>query len=111
MVAINDLGQWTVGQLYPNWEMPLVRDTRTMDLTGIANNQLSLVIYSSAKVQIGTGAGTFAINPAGIKPGVVTYTQVAADMATTGTFYYRVKINFGVMSPDFSDYIKIVINP
>lgn len=109
-IPVNDLGQWTVGQLSPVWELPLARDSRIMDLTGVTTGQLSLIIYTSAKVVASNspGAGTFTIN--NVKPGVVTYSQVAADMATAGTFYLRVKINFNGTTPDFSDYIRIIIN-
>lgn len=107
-IPINDLGQWAVGQLAPSWEMELGRDNRVLDLTGVATNQLSLIVYNSGKVQTGTGTGAFTIN--NVKPGVVTYTQTLADMATAGTFYYRVKVNFGGTAPDFSDYIHIQIN-
>ena len=108
-VLINDLGQWTVGQLSPNWEFILARDNRLFDLTGVTVGQLSLIIYTSAKVVASNspGAGTFTIN--NVKPGVVTYTQAAADMVV-GTAYVRVKVNFNGTTPDFSDYIKIVIN-
>jgi hypothetical protein len=107
-IPTNDLGQWAVGQLAPNWEMNLARDSRVFDLTGVTVNQLSLIIYNSGKVQTGTGAGSFTIN--NVKPAVVTYAQASADMASAGTFYFRVKVNFNGISPDFSDYIKIVIN-
>src|SRR6266704_3030917 len=107
-LPVNDLGSWTVGQLSPHWELPLSRDSRVMDLTGVTTNQLSLIIYNSAKTQTGTGAGSFTINNA--KPGVVTYAQASADLASAGTFYFRVKINFNGVSPDYSDLIKIIIN-
>lgn len=113
-IPINNLGSWAVGQLYPNWELPLVRTdalgniTRTMDLTGVSAGQLSLIIYNSSKAQVGTGAGTFTINNA--KPGTVTYAQASADMATSGTYYLRVKINFNGATPDFSDYIQMVVS-
>jgi hypothetical protein len=107
-IPINDLGTWAVGQLSPVWEMTLARDNRVMDLTGVTLGQLSLIVYNSAKVQTGTGAGSFVINNA--KPAVVTYSQAAADMAAAGTFYYRVKVNFNGTTPDFSDYIHIQIN-
>ncbi len=115
---VNDLGSWTVGQLSPAWEFPLTRTdangnvTRTMDLTGVTAGQLSLIIYNSAKTQIiGTGQGTFAIN--NIKPGVVTYTQKTgtSDIATAGTFYFRVEVNFNGNAPDYSDYVHIQVNP
>lgn len=115
-IPVNDLGQYAVGQLSPVWELPLIRTdangniTRVMDLTGVTANQLSLIIYNANKVQIGTGAGSFTIPSAGVKPGVVTYTQAVADMASAGTFYYRVKVNFNGTTPDFSDYIHIQIN-
>lgn len=107
-IPVNDLGQWAVGQLSPVWELPLARDNRVMDLTGVTTGQLSLIIYNSNHVQTGTGAGSFAINNA--KPGVVTYTQATGDMANAGTFYYRVKVNFNGTTPDFSDYVHIQIN-
>ena len=103
---INDLGTWTVGQLTPNFELLLGRDNRLFDLTGVTANQLSLLLYNASKVQIGTGAGSFAIN--NFIPAVVTYTQVAADMITT-LAYVKVKVNFGGTSPDFSDFIKIQV--
>ena len=106
-IPVNDLGQWAVGQLSPVWELVLARDNRLMDLTGVATNQLSLIIYNANKVQTGTGGGSFTIN--NVKPGVVTYTQVAGDMVAA-TAFVRVKVNFNGTTPDFSDYIKIVIN-
>lgn len=105
MAAIGDLGNWTVGQLYPNWEISLARDSRIFDLTGVTTGQLSLLIYNAAKVQTGTGAGTFTIN--NVKPGVVTYAQAAADVASAGTFYFRLKVNFNNLTPDYSDFIHI----
>jgi hypothetical protein len=114
MLPVNDLGSWTVGQLSPNWEMPLIRtdplgnpSSRVMDLTNVSTSQLSLILYNAAKIQTGTGAGTFTIN--NVKPGVVTYAQATADMANAGTLYLRVKVNYNGNSPDFSDYIRIVI--
>ncbi len=109
MFPVNDLGQWAVGQLSPSWELPLVRDNRVMDLTGVTTGQLSLIIYNASKVQTGTGAGSFTIK--NVKPGVVVYAPASADMASAGTFYYRVKINFNGTTPDFSDYIHMQINP
>lgn len=106
---INDLGAWRVGQLTPTWEILLVRDSRTFDLTGITVNLITLIMYNAAKVQIGMGGGSIAIN--NFTPAVITYSQVPADMAATGTFYYRVCINFGGNAPDYSDFIKIQINP
>ncbi len=105
---INDLGNWTVGQLSPTWELPLARDSRVMDLTGVTTGQLSLILYTSAKAVASNspGVGTFTIT--NVKPGVVTYAQAAADMATT-TAYVRVKINFNGASPDYSDLIHINI--
>jgi hypothetical protein len=107
-VAVGDLGQWAVGQLAPNWELSLARDSRVFDLSGVTTGQLSLIIYNSVKAQIGMGTGTFVIN--NVKPGVVTYIQSSADMANAGTFYLRLKVNFNGTSPDFSDYIRIQIN-
>jgi len=107
-LPMNDLGNWAIGQLFPTWEFPLMRDSRTMDLTGVTANQISLIIYNSAKTQTGTGAGTFVINNA--KPGVVTYTQQSGDMASAGTFYLRVKVNYNGSTPDYSDYVHINIS-
>ena len=112
---VNNLGNWAVGQLYPNWELPLTRTdangnvSRVMDLTGVQVSQLSLIIYTAAKVVAANspGAGSFAINRA--KPAVVTYSQATADMATAGTYYVRVRINFNGATPDYSDYVQIVI--
>ena len=106
-IAINDLGLWRVGQLSPQWEIPLVRDTRTFDLTGVTLNLLNLLIYNSAKVQIGTGGGSIFVN--NVVPAVITYTQVAADVANVGTFYFRICVNFNGNAPDYSDYIHIQI--
>lgn len=108
MIAVNDLGQWAIGQLSPVWELILARDNRLFDLTGVTVGQLSLIIYNANKVQTGTGAGSFVIN--NVKPAVVTYTQASADMASAGTFYLRVKVNFNGTTPDFSDYIKLQVN-
>ena len=112
-IPVNELGNWTVGQLAPNWEFPLVRTdangnlSRVMDLTGVTTAQLSLLIYNAAKTQTGTGTGTFTINNA--KPGVVTYAQSASDMQNSGTYYFRVRINFNGTTPDYSDYVHISI--
>lgn len=104
---INDLGAWRIGQLTPAWEMVMVRDSRVYDLTGVTTNLLSLIIYNAAKVQIGTGGGVFALNNA--IPAVITYTQVAADLANVGTFYLRICVNFNSNAPDYSDYIKLTV--
>ncbi len=114
-IPVNNLGTWTVGQTYPNWELPMVRTdangnvSRVMDLTGVTTGQLSLIIYNSAKAVASNspGAGTFTINNA--KPGTVTYAQSSADMATAGTYYLRVRINFNNATPDYSDYIQLVV--
>ena len=115
---VNDLGNWTVGQLLPAWEFPLTRTdangnvTRAMDLTGVTTGQLSLIIYNSTKTQqIGTGQGAFVISNS--KPGVVTYTQKtgSSDIATAGTLYFRVEVNFNGTSPDYSDYVHIQVSP
>lgn len=107
-VLVNDLGQWAVGQLSPNFEFVFARDNRLFDLTGVLVGQLSLILYNSNKVQTGTGGGSFTIN--NVKPGVVTYAQIAGDMVAA-TAFVRVKVNFNGTTPDFSDYIKIVVAP
>ena len=100
---------WAVGQLSPAWTIPMQRDNgAVMDLTGVAVNQLSLVMYNSLYVKTGTGAGTFTIVNA--RPGVVKYAPASADCATAGTFYVRVEINFNGTTPDFSDYTLWQIN-
>ena len=112
---INNLGIWTVGQLSPNWELPLSRVdangtfSRIMDLTGVTTGQLSLIIYTSARAVASNspGAGTFTITQ--VKPGIVTYAQASADVATSGVYYLKVKINFNGTTPDYSDYISITI--
>ena len=99
---------WRVGQLSPIWTISLSRDNSEMDLTGVTANQISLIIYNSSKVVTGTGAGAFAILQ--IKPGIVTYTPVSADIpSTAGQYYARIEVNFNGTSPDFSDYISWVI--
>lgn len=113
---VNNLGNWTVGQTYPNWELSLARTdangqvSRTMDLTGVTTGQLSLILYTSAKAVASNspGVGTFTITQA--KPGIVTYAQATADMVATVAFV-RVKINFNSTTPDFSDLIAINITP
>lgn len=79
-----------------------------MNLTGVTAGQLSLLIYNSSYAQTGTGAGTFTILNA--NPGVVQYALASADVASVGTFYVRVEVNFNGTSPDFSDYILWVIS-
>lgn len=103
------ISPWRVGQLSPTWTINMIRDNNTvMDLTGVTTGQLSLIIYSTAKVVTGTGAGTFTITQA--KPGIVTYAPASADIpSTAGTYYVRVEINFNGTTPDFSDYITWVI--
>ncbi len=111
---VNNLGNWTVGQKSPNFEIPMVRTdangniSRVMDLTGVTANQLSLILYTSAKAVASNspGAGSFVINNS--KPGNVTYAQDVADMVT-GVAFVRVKVNFSGTSPDFSDLIAITI--
>lgn len=105
------ISPWRVGQLSPTWTISMIRDNNTeMDLTGVLTSQLSLIIYTSAKVVASNspGVGTFAITQA--KPGIVTYAPASADIpATGGQYYVRVEINFNGTSPDFSDYIPWVI--
>lgn len=112
---VNNLGNWTVGQLSPNWELPLVRTdangqfSRTMDLTGVTTGQLSMILYTSAKAVASNSPGTGTFTITNVKPGVVTYAQSSADMVAT-VAYCRVKINFNGSSPDYSDLIAITIN-
>jgi hypothetical protein len=102
---------WRVGQLSPTWTINMIRDNNTeMDLTGVTAGQLSLIIYTSAKVVASNspGVGTFAITQA--KPGIVTYTLNAADVpATAGQYYFRVEVNFNGTTPDYSDLISWVL--
>lgn len=102
---------WTVGQLSPTWTIPMVRDgTSEMDLTGVTTGQLSLIIYTSAKVVAANspGVGTFTISQ--VKPGIVTYAPASADVpSSAGQYFVRVKVNFNGTTPDFSDYISWVI--
>lgn len=102
---------WAIGQLNPPWIIPLVRDNNTIfDLTGVTANQISLVIYNASKVPTGTGAGTVTIKS--VKPGIITYTLASADVPTAaGTYYLRIKVNFGGTTPDFSDYITWTVAP
>lgn len=101
------LTPWAVGQLSPTWTIIMMRDSKPMDLTGVAANQLSLQIYNASYVSTGTGAGTFSILNA--KPGIVSYAPAAADVATAGTYNLRVKVNFNGNTPDMSDYIAWVV--
>jgi len=80
-----------------------------MTLTGATTGQLSLLIYNSSHIQVGTGAGTFTIVDS--NPGIVTYQLVSADVpATAGQYYVRVKVNFNGTTPDMSDYIGWQVN-
>lgn len=100
---------WAVGQLSPTWTVPMQRDGGTvMDLTGVTTGQLSLVIYSATYAKVGTGAGTFTILNA--RPGVVRYAPASADVATAGTYYVRITINFNGTALDASDYILFQVN-
>jgi hypothetical protein len=86
----------------------MIRDENIiMDLTGVTINQLSLIIYNSSKVPIGTGMGTFTV--ISTSPGTVTYAPASADVLTSGSYYLRVKVNFNNTSPDYSDYIPWTI--
>ncbi len=111
---VNNLGNWTVGQTSPSFELPLTRTdangtiSRVMDLTGVTTNQLSLILYTSAKTVATNSPGTGVFTISNVKPGVVTYAQTVADMVA-GVSYLRVKINFSSSSPDFSDLISINI--
>lgn len=106
---MSGISPWRVGQLSPTWTIPMIRDNNViMDLTGVSVGQLSLIIYNGSKVVTGTGAGTFTITQ--VKPGIVTYAPVSADIPVTAAQYYvRVEINFNGTSPDFSDYISWII--
>ena len=108
IIPFNDLGNWAVGQLSPVWQFNLQRDLGTFDLTGVNTSQLSLIIYNTLKASIGVGTGIFQI--VANNPAVVIYSQSSSDMATAGTFFYRVRVNFGGASPDYSDYVHIQIN-
>jgi hypothetical protein len=104
------ISPWAKGQISPTWAVVCVRDNGTaMDLTGVTQTQLSLVIYSSNYVQTGTGAGTLTVQNA--NPGRVNYVPAVADSATPGTYYVRVVVDFEGTSPDMSDYIQWVIQP
>ena len=104
------ISPWAVGQLSPTWTLPCTRDDNTtMVLTGVTTGQLSLVIYNSNHVLIGTGAGTFTILSA--SAGWVNYALAPADVTTAGTFYVRVVVDFNGTSPDMSDYIRWEIDP
>src|ERR1700693_3244728 len=105
-IPINDLGQWTEGQLFPSWELPLVRGSRIMDLTGVVISQLSLLLYNASFVNIGTGGGSFVIN--NVVPGVVTYAQ-ATGYITVALAYVKIKVNFSSRTPDFSDFVRIKV--
>lgn len=115
------ISPWRVGQLSPTWKITMLRDfsdaNAVMDLTGMQTSQLSLVIYATQstsasqsvqKVQIGTGAGSFAITQ--VSPGVVTYALAVADVPTVpGQYYVRVGVDFGGTEPDYCDYIPWLI--
>jgi hypothetical protein len=102
------ISPWTVGQLSPTWTIPMMRDSRIMDITGVTTGQLSLILYNASKVVIGSGAGTIAILEA--KPAVISYAPASGDVSSAGTFYIRVKVNFNGTTPDFSDMIQWTIN-
>lgn len=106
---MSGISPWRVGQLSPIWTINMIRDNNTiMDITGVNTGQLILVIYSTAKVVTGTGAGTFAIVQA--KPGIVTYQVASADVpSTAGQYYVRIEVNFNGTSPDFSDYLSWIV--
>lgn len=98
------ISPWAKGQTSPTWTILMARDNgAAMSLTGVATNQLSLVIYNASFAQIGTGAGAFTIVNA--NPGIVTYAPATADSATTGSLYVRVVVNFNGTNEDMSDYI------
>lgn len=100
---------WRVGQLSPTWTINMVRDDNTiMDLTGVTTAQISFIIYNSSKVITGTGAGTVTI--VNVKPGIITYQLVSADVPTTpGQYYGRFGINFNSNAPDYSDYLSWIV--
>lgn len=103
------ISPWALGQLGPTWLIIMNRDSTPMNLIGVTTAQLSLLIYNSSHVQIGTGTGTFTIIDS--NPGVVTYQLVSADVPTTASQYYvRVKVNFNGTTPDMCDYISWVVN-
>ena len=104
------ISPWTVGQLSPSWTIPMTRDNAEMDLTGVTTGQLSVIIYTSAKVRASNspGAGTFTIDQT--KPGIVTYTPASQDIpATAGQYYIRIEVNFNGTMPDYSDYISWLV--
>ena len=104
------ISPWAVGQLSPTWTIPMTRDNAEMDLTGVTTGELSLIIYTSAKVRAANspGVGTFTIEQA--KPGIVSYAPASADIpSTAGQYYVRIEINFNGTTPDYSDLISWVI--
>jgi hypothetical protein len=103
------ISPWAVGQQSPTWTIVCQRDNDTvMILTGVTTGQLSLIIYNSSYVQVGTSAGTFTILNAAT--GWVNYAPAAADSATAGVYYVRVVVDFNGTTPDMSDYIQWVVN-
>lgn len=110
------ISPWAKGQTSPTWTIICERDNdEPMILTGVLTSQLSLAIYSSNYAPVATGGGSFTIISVGDlaskTPAVVNYAPVAADSATTGTFYVRIIVDYNGTSPDMSDYIRWEIDP
>lgn len=104
------INPWPVGQLDPI-TIPLTQESKTVDLTGLAANQLSVILYSTSTVNgvktytlIGASNGTISIVQ--YKPGIIGWTPASGDVAAAGTFAFRVKIN---TIPHFFDYIDWTI--
>ena len=102
--------EWAMGQLSPSWLISIdTDDNKPLDLTNVTTGQLGFLIYNSSRVQISTGGGTFSIKNAA--QGLVGYALGTNDVPTiAGTYYVRVKVNFGGATPFFTDYIKWVIS-
>lgn len=112
VIGNNGVSPWAKGQMFPLATFALNQGVdKFLDLTGVAANQVSLIIYNSSFVQTGTGAGSFSIlqtsDPA--TKGLVQYAWTSADSAALGQQYLRVKVNFSGSTPYFSDWIPWLV--
>ena len=118
-ISPSGINPWVIGQLSPNWKIPLNQGpSGAANLSGVnPATQLSLVIYTVSSTGIytktGVGQGSFAIQQN--YPGVVVYTPNANDFVAAGTFTapglyaVRVEVNYAGTTPFYTDYIPVLM--
>lgn len=105
------LNPWAVGQ-QEAITIQLTQESKTVDLTSVALNQISVVTYSVSMsasgvktyTKIGTSTGVISVQQN--KPGIIQWTPAAADVAIAGTYAFRVLV--GAHPFDYIDWTILV---